>query len=142
MKIIRVSRQAIILVLLFNPFIPVYPAATIWRCGAIDNHGVHWIGTGHYPKNAIYKAKEQCKKQSKNPWKCYASRELCHVYSAGQSRIDYWRCTAFDKAEGTWKSGPYGNRSNAAKGAMNYCRAFSNKPDSCFLHFVTCKEES
>jgi len=112
----------------------------LWKCSAIDNTGMQWSGLGRYPRSAELKAYEGCKKESNNPWECYTARELCEVYSDGESRVSYWRCTAFDKAGGTWKSGPYGNRGNAAKGAMSYCEHFSKKPDTCFLHFVTCKK--
>ncbi|MCC5793089.1 MAG: hypothetical protein JJT82_10870 [Legionellaceae bacterium] len=115
--------------------------AMIWRCLAIDRMGQTWKSTSSYVKSAQASAHALCKKESRNPWQCFSSRELCEVFRFGNSRASFWRCTAYNqKNNEKWRSGPYGARLEAAAGALGYCEQFSKYPDSCYINMLTCKK--
>lgn len=131
-------RKSPLLIALAFPFAIHAKSLTVWKCTALDTSGQSWFETSHYPKTAITRALDRCKKNSLYPVGCYATRELCKVYSSGYSQMIYWRCATLDLDGAKWNSGPYASKERAAIASYNFCKKWSQAPSTCYTNMLTC----
>lgn len=109
-----------------------------WQCTAHDAIKNQWTSKSIYQKIALNFAYAECKKNSKFPATCQASRARCAKFVAGVNIMPMWRCTAFDREALAWRSNPYPNREDAALAANAYCKQKSSIPATCNINLITC----
>lgn len=109
-----------------------------WKCSIKDNENRVWTASNSYQKIAFNVAIDNCKKGSKVPASCMASKSTCVNYSNGINMTPMWECTAIDESAEPWVSNPNPQREEAALSAKAYCQENSQLPDTCYINLITC----
>lgn len=110
-----------------------------WQCKTQDKLNNEWLVKNPYQKVALNLAFEACKKESKMPKTCSASKSACEGFVQGISISPLWRCTALDSTAVPWRSNFYTQREDAALAALAYCKQKSTVSETCSINLVTCK---
>jgi hypothetical protein len=110
-----------------------------WLCQTQDKEHYEWTATNFYQKVAINLAYSDCKKNSKFPKSCAASKSGCDHFVDGISTSPLWRCTTYDRVAQPWKSNFYRERDDAALASQAFCKDKSTVPETCYTNTVTCE---
>lgn len=113
-----------------------------WKCATTDGEFKEWVAQHPKERYAANLAYDACKKQSRFPKTCKASKEACELFVQGVSTKPMWQCTALDQQAKPWVSNLYGNRDDAALAAKAYCQENSDLPGSCYINLITCKNRA
>ncbi|BCA95612.1 hypothetical protein TUM19329_19730 [Legionella antarctica] len=117
---------------------PYLDRSNYWICTTHDNANLQWSAKSTYQKAALNIAYATCKKESKTPSSCKASKADCEGFNQGMSTRPMWKCTALDRTAVPWQSNFYAQRDDAALGARAYCKENSTIPETCYINLVTC----
>ena len=109
-----------------------------WQCTTSDADDQQWIAKNTYERAAANIAYSSCKKQSRLPATCKASKETCEHIVNGLTDKPMWQCTAIDQFAKPWISNIYLQRYDAALAAKAYCQENSKNPGSCYINLLTC----
>lgn len=112
---------------------------TFWKCTVSDRENKEWNGQGDYQVTAINRALEGCKRESRIPNTCKASKEACEMIVNGQTTRPMWRCMAMDLSATPWFSNIYDKGDDAALAAKAYCQAHSTLPETCYVYLFACR---
>lgn len=132
----RVKIKYGLILILFCPSIGF--SNDLWLCKAHDNTNKEWLAQSPYPKIAINRSLDACKRQSTNPLSCRITSNDCESPQLDPSTKPYWRCTAIDQQGTPWNSIYYLNKEDAALAANAYCHSKSPLPETCFINMITC----
>ena len=124
------------ILLLVNPLLLLANDSSYWQCSTMDNDNKQWVFKNRYERAARGRTMEACKQQSQAPNSCKTD---CEEFYHGISTRPAWQCTALDENAKPWVSHIYSRRDEAAIAAKKRCEEHSTIPESCILHFFTCK---
>lgn len=110
-----------------------------WQCTSSDGEDKQWVVNSSYERQAINKAFDACKKESRLPESCKTAHAACEAFVNGLSTRPLWQCTALDRFAKPWISNHYRHRDDAAIAAKAYCEEKSRAPDSCYINLLTCR---
>lgn len=110
-----------------------------WQCSSSDGEDKQWVVNSDYKRQALNKAFDACKKESRIPETCKTTQAACEAFINGVSTRPLWQCTALDRFAKRWISNAYQHRDDAAIAAKAYCEEQSRAPDSCYINLLTCR---
>jgi hypothetical protein len=117
---------------------PLSDKSDYWQCTTMDSEDQQWVATNTYKRAAANIAYSSCKKQSRTPTTCKASKEACEHIINGLTDKPLWQCTALDQLAKPWSSDIYTQRYDAALAAKAYCQENSTVPGTCYINLLTC----
>lgn len=110
-----------------------------WQCAVHDTSRLQWTVESPYRLTALNKAMEACRKESQNPGSCHTSNQDCDQIVRGFSTRPEWQCVALDDFANPWHSNRnYRVRDDAALAALDYCKAKSAIPKTCYTYVFMC----
>jgi len=105
-----------------------------WSCKGMDSSASTYTANAKFERQAITRALENCKKDSKYPISCKATPDMCQVFNPTTT----WRCAAFDNNGGNWHGEYVSSREGAISSAARSCHALSFTPSTCTVHVIAC----
>ena len=130
---------------LFSPLLwaeaPLSPL-NYWQCIATDQAKKEWTMQSNYHVTALNRSLALCKKNSEFPRSCRAPRESCEQFINGRTTRPMWQCSSIDYRGFAWHSNEYLHKYDAALAAKTLCRQHSDKPGTCLVNLLTCKNKN
>ena len=127
-----------------------YATKNHWTCRAIDSELRYWDTKSEYPRVAMQRSLDDCKKHSIHPTSCESHREQCeyegkeipptvHHDTQTTAQNSLWQCCAYDFNATPYLNTPFPNKEEAALRAKMYCKEKSSEPDTCYINVATCQ---